>query len=140
MFLVIGPLNPAIRGIGVASVIAFSLCLYVLYMYVTNFLILLQHNIRQPSPNCNVCATKFVARGNIRRHDTSTPTYNECHGDFSLRVRLRRPIRSKPPKPAPATCIISYDTIHSKVLIKIVDHFSCSSFCVYYMSIFCSNF
>ena len=73
-FLVIGPLNLAIHGIGVASVIAFSLCLYVLYMYVTNFLILLQHNIRQPSPNCNVCATKFAARVTLRRHDTSTPT------------------------------------------------------------------
>ena len=43
-------------------------------LYVTNFLILLQHNIRPQSRNCNVCATKFVVGVNLRRHDTSTPT------------------------------------------------------------------
>ena len=33
------------------------------------------------------------------------PYCNECHDDFSLTVKLRRHIRSGPPKPAPATCI-----------------------------------
>ena len=32
------------------------------------------------------------------------PYCNECHDDFSLAVKLRRHIRSGPPKPAPATC------------------------------------
>ena len=68
------PLNLAIHGIRVASVIAFSVCLSVCSLYVTNFLILLQHNIRPPSPNCDVCATKFVVGVNLRRHDTLTPT------------------------------------------------------------------
>ena len=43
-------------------------------LYVTNFLILLQHNIRPPSRNCNVCATKFVAGVNLRRYCTSRQT------------------------------------------------------------------
>ena len=34
------------------------------------------------------------------------PYYNECHDDFSLGVKLRRHIRSGPPKPVPATCWI----------------------------------
>ena len=71
---VIGLLNPAIHGIRVGSVIAFSVCLYVLCIYVTNFLILLQHNIRPPSRNCDMCDPKFVARVNLRRHDTSMRT------------------------------------------------------------------
>ena len=71
---IIGPLIPAIHGIRVASVIAFclSVCMYVLCICVTNFLILLHYNIRLPlSPNCDVCANEFVARVNLRRHDTS---------------------------------------------------------------------
>ena len=63
----IGPLNPVIHGIRVASVIEFSVC----SLYVTNFLILLQHNIRPPSWNFDMCATEFVARVNLRRYDTS---------------------------------------------------------------------
>ena len=43
-------------------------------LYVTNFLILFQHNIRPMSPNCDVCATEFVVGVNPRRHDTLTPT------------------------------------------------------------------
>ena len=39
----------------------YFLSLYVLCGYVTFFLILLQYNIRPPSPNCNVCALKFAA-------------------------------------------------------------------------------
>ena len=66
----VGLLNPAIHGIRVAFVIAFSVCLYVLCIYVTFFLILLQHNIRPLSPNCNMCATEFVAGVNLKRHDT----------------------------------------------------------------------
>ena len=57
-----------------ASVIAFSVCLSVCSLYVTNFLILLQHNIRPLSPNGDLCATELAARVNLRRHDTSTPT------------------------------------------------------------------
>ena len=77
VFLIIGPLNPAIHGIRVASVIAFSVCLSVCFLcvllgYVTNFLILLQHNIRLLSRNCDMCAPEFVARVNLRRHDTLT--------------------------------------------------------------------
>ena len=68
----LGPLNPAIYGIRVASVNAFSVCLSVCSLYVTNFLILLQHNIRPPSPNCDMCA--IAARVNLRRHDTSRRT------------------------------------------------------------------
>ena len=52
-----------------------SLSICSLYV-VTNFLILLQHNIRPPSPNCDMCDAKFVARVNLRRHDTSTQTVN----------------------------------------------------------------
>ena len=42
--------------------------------YVTNFLILLQYNIRPPSSNCDQFATKFVFGVNLRRHDTSRQT------------------------------------------------------------------
>ena len=62
-------------GIRVASVIEFSFSsLCVLLEYVTNFLILLQHNIRPPSPNCDMCATKFAAGVNLSRHDTMRQT------------------------------------------------------------------
>ena len=63
-----------------ASVISFSVCVCVLCLFsvlcgcVTFFLILLQYNIRPPSPNCDVCAPEFAARVNLRRHDTSTRT------------------------------------------------------------------
>ena len=43
-------------------------------LYVTNFLILLQHNIRPLSQNCDMCAPEFAARVNLRRHDSLTPT------------------------------------------------------------------
>ena len=88
----ISPLNPAIHGIRVASVIAFSVSL----LCVTFFLILLQYNIWPPSPNCDVCAPEFVAEVNLRRHDTFEANFNECHDDFSVRVKLRRHIRSGP--------------------------------------------
>ena len=67
----------------VASEIGFSvlclsvLCMYVtffLILYVTYFLILLQYNIRPPDPNCDVCDPKFVVGVNLRRHDTLTRT------------------------------------------------------------------
>ena len=48
------PDNP--WGIRVASAVEFSVCLSVGSLYVTNFLILLQHNIRLPSRNCGPCA------------------------------------------------------------------------------------
>ena len=57
-----------------ASAIAFSVCVYTLIGFVKFFLILLQHNIRLPSRNGNMCAHEFVARVNLRRHDTLTPT------------------------------------------------------------------
>ena len=72
----IGPLNLAIYGIRVASVIAFSV-LYlfsVLCGFVIFFLILLQYNIWPLSPNCDMCDPKFVPRVNLRRHDTFTQT------------------------------------------------------------------
>ena len=53
-----------------ASAIEFSVCLSVGSLYVTNFLILLQHNIRPPSRNCDMCATEFAAGVNLMRHDT----------------------------------------------------------------------
>ena len=71
---VIGPLNPAIHGTRVASVIEFSMCVSVCSLYVTNFLILLQHNIRLPSRNCGLCAIEFAAGMNLKTHDTSTQT------------------------------------------------------------------
>ena len=61
-----------LSGIRVATVIELSVCsLWVLCMYVKNFLILLQHNIMPPSPNCDMCATEFASGVNLRRHDTS---------------------------------------------------------------------
>ena len=73
--MLVGLLNPAIHGIRVASIIEFSVCsLCVLLGYVTKILILLKHNIRPLSRNCNVCATEFVVRVNLRRHDTSMQT------------------------------------------------------------------
>ena len=60
-----------INGISLASVIAFSVCVFsVGYI----FFILLQYNIRPPSPNCDVCATEFVVGVNLRRHDTLMQT------------------------------------------------------------------
>ena len=63
------PLNPAIHGIRVASVIAFSVCMFSVAM-LHFVLILLQYDIRPPDPDCNVCTLKFVAGVNLRRHDT----------------------------------------------------------------------
>ena len=61
-----------------ASAIEFSVCLSVCLsvgsLYVTNFLILLQHNIRLLSRNCSPCAIEFAAGVNLKRHDTSTRT------------------------------------------------------------------
>ena len=68
-----------------------SVCLSVCSLYVTNFLILLQHNIRPLSPNWDMCATEFVARVNLRRHDTSPDlNCNVCAPEFGARVNLRR--------------------------------------------------
>ena len=74
-----------------ASVIAFSVCLSVCSLCVTNFLIPLGHNIRPPSPNCDVCAHEFAARVNLRRHDT-LPDLNcdVCALKFAAGVNLRR--------------------------------------------------
>ncbi len=52
-----------------ASVIEFSVRMYVCSLYVKNFLILLQLKISPPSPNCDACATEFAAGANLRRHD-----------------------------------------------------------------------
>ena len=64
---------------------------FFLILYVTNFLILLQYNIRPPDPNCDVCDPEFVARVNLRRHDTS-PDLNcdVCAPEFVPGVNLRR--------------------------------------------------
>ncbi len=44
-----------------------------------------------PSPNCDVCALKFAARVNLRRHDTSSdPNCDVCALEFAARVNLRR--------------------------------------------------
>ena len=74
VLLVIGPPNPAIHGIRVASAIAFSVCLFsVLCVYVCYiFLMLLQYNIRPLDPNCDVCDPEFAAGLNLRRRDTLT--------------------------------------------------------------------
>ena len=90
--MTIGPLNPAIHRIRVASAIAFSVCLFsVLCVCVIFFLILLQYTIRLLDPNCNVCALKFAARVNLRRHDTSLdPNCDVCAPEFVPRVNLRR--------------------------------------------------
>ena len=87
MFDRIGPLNPVIHRIRVVSVIEFSVC----SLWVTNFLILLQYNIRPPDLNCNLCALEFVAGVNLRRHDTK-PDLNcdVCALKFVTRVNLRR--------------------------------------------------
>ena len=59
-----------------ASVIEFSVLysLCALLGWVTNFLILLQHNIRPLSPNWDVGVPEFAAGVNLRRHDTLTQT------------------------------------------------------------------
>ena len=51
-----------------------SVCVSVGSLWVTNFLILLQDNIRQLSRNCGPCAIEFAAAVNLNRHDTSTQT------------------------------------------------------------------
>ena len=61
-------------GIRVASVIEFSLCLFSVCLFSSNFLILLQHNIRPPSCDCSPCTIEFVAGVNLKTHDTSTRT------------------------------------------------------------------
>ena len=88
----IGPLNPAIHGIIVASVIAFSiLCMCVLLGFVTFFPILLQYNIRPPDPKCHGSAFELAAWVNIRRHDTSPdPNCDGCASKFVAGVNLRR--------------------------------------------------
>jgi len=59
--------------------------------FVTFFLILLQYNIRLPLPNYNVCAPKFAAGVNLRRHDTSPDPYCDvCALKYAARVNLRR--------------------------------------------------
>ena len=78
-----------------ASAIEFYFCLSVYpslcSLCVTNFLILLQHNIRPPSLNCDVCALAFAARVNLRRHDTSPdPNCDVCAPEFAAGVNLRR--------------------------------------------------
>ena len=65
--------------------------MYVLFGYVTFFLILLQYDIRPQDPNCDVCAPKFAAGVNLRRYDTSPdPNYDVCAPEFAPRVNLRR--------------------------------------------------
>ena len=54
--------------------------------------------------NCDVCDPEFALRVNLRRHDTLTQTAIYVMPIFLLRVKLRRHIRSRPLKPAPATC------------------------------------
>ena len=69
--MIIGPLNPAIHGIRVASSIAISVCMCVCSHWLGyKFSNSLQHNIRPPSRNCNPCAPKFAVGVNLRRHDT----------------------------------------------------------------------
>ena len=68
----VGPLNPAIHGIRVVSVIEFSVCS--LYVLCHIFLILLQYNIWLPDPKSDVFDPEFVLRVILRRHDTSTRT------------------------------------------------------------------
>ena len=55
------------------------------------FSILLQYDIRPQDPNCDVCAPKFAAGVNLRRHDTSLdPNCNVCAPEFVAGVNLRR--------------------------------------------------
>ena len=64
---------------------------FFLILYVTNFLILLQYNIRPPDPNCDLYALEFRARVNLERHDTSPdPNYDVCAPEFAPGVNLRR--------------------------------------------------
>ena len=68
--MIIGPLNPAIHGIRVASSIAISVCMCVCSHWLgSKFSNSLQHNIRPPSRNCEPCATEFAAGVNLRGHD-----------------------------------------------------------------------
>ena len=76
-----------------ASAIAFSVCLFSVLcsLCVTFFLILLQYDIRLLDPNCDMCALKFAARVNLRRHDTLLdPNCDVCALEFAARVNLRR--------------------------------------------------
>ena len=75
----IGPLNPTIyEGLEwplqlnsvCVCVCMFSLC----SLYITNFLILLQHNIRPLSCDCSPCTIKFMASVNLKTHNTLTQT------------------------------------------------------------------
>ena len=90
--MILRPLNPAIRRIRLATVIAFSvLCMCVLLGFVIFFLILLQYNIRPLDLNCDVCALEFAAGVNLRRHDTSPdPNCDVCAPEFAPGVNLRR--------------------------------------------------
>ena len=76
-----------------ASVISFSVlcsllsvCYIFLILYVTNFLILLQYNIRPPDSNYDVCDPKFALGVNLRRHDTSTQTVMNVMMIFCLEL------------------------------------------------------
>ena len=75
-----------------ASAIEFSVCpsvcLFVCSPYVTNFLILLQHNIRPLSHNCGPCAIEFVAGMNLKTHFDRN--CKECATEFAASVNLKR--------------------------------------------------
>ena len=84
-----GPAQPDDPSrIRVASVIELSvcslcvLCVFSLAGWVTNFLNLLQHNIRPLSRNCDMCATKFATIENKRRHDILRQTLMNIMTNF----------------------------------------------------------
>ena len=67
--------------------IEFSVCLFVGSPYVTNFLILLQHNIRPPSHNCDPCATELAVGVNLSRCADICPC-DKCPPDSCPRRQL----------------------------------------------------
>ena len=70
-----------------ASAIEFSVCLSVCSPYVTNFLTILQHNIRPPSRNCSAYTIEFAAGVNLKTH--FDPNCNECATEFAAGVNLK---------------------------------------------------
>ena len=71
-----------------ASAVEFSVTMSVCSLYVTNFLILLQHNIWLPSRDFNECTIKFAAGVNLKTHYQTN--CNECATAFAACVNLKR--------------------------------------------------
>ena len=97
------PLNPKDFDILLACVTENGLCsLYVCYKFSNSTPAYYKATITKLQCVCYQIWSKSESKETWYFYTN----YNECLDDFLLRVKLRRPIRSGPPKPAPATCIL----------------------------------